>query len=123
MPFEITASSDYILTRIFGAVTPADLHALAEEMAAVEARHPAANRLTDLTGVESFNFDFTAVSALAERRRRVEFPAPLKLAIVAVKPVAVGFTRMFQTLNDNPQVEIRIVSSRDEAERWFSRRS
>lgn len=120
MPFEITVATGCILTRLFGAVTPADLSALAEQMAAIETRHPAANRLTDLTAVDSFDFDFTAVSALADRRRGLEFPAPLKSAIVAVKPVAIGFTRMFQTLNDNPQVEIRIVSSREEAEAWFA---
>lgn len=120
MPFEITTTGDYILTRVFGVVTPADLEAIGEAMSAIEARHPAANRLTDLTAVESFDFDFTAVSALADTRRSREFAVPCKSAIVAVKPVAIGFSRMFQTLNDNPRVDIRIVSSREEAEAWFA---
>lgn len=120
MPFEIATPGSYILTTGYGVVTAADLRALADAAEDVEARFGAANRLSDLTAIESFDFDFTAVSALADRRRVVRFEVPVKSAIVAVKPVAIGFARMFQTLNDNPQVDIRIVSSRAEAEAWFA---
>jgi hypothetical protein len=51
MPFEISAPADYIMARFFGAVTPADLQALAEQTNVMEARHPVPNRLTDLTGI------------------------------------------------------------------------
>jgi hypothetical protein len=120
LPFEITTPGNYILTRGYGVVTAEDLRALADQAEAAEARHQTANRLSDLTAVESFDFDFTAVSALADRRRALRHDAPIKSAIIAVKPVAIGFARMFQTLNDNPQVEIRIVASRAEAETWFA---
>jgi hypothetical protein len=120
MPFEISAPADYIMARFFGAVTPADLQALAEQTNVMEARHPVPNRLTDLTAVERFDFDFIAVSALADKRRVVRFPTPIRSAIIAVAPVAIGFSRMFQTLNDNPQIEIRIVSSYEEARAWFA---
>ena len=119
MPVEMSAGADYIMARFFGAVSPADLQALADQTHTIEARHQVPNRLTDLTAVERFEFDFTAVSALADRRRAVRFQAPIRSAIIAVAPVAIGFSRMFQTLNDNPQIEIRIVSSREEAEVWF----
>jgi hypothetical protein len=119
MPLEMSAGADYIMARFFGAVSPADLQALADQTHTMEERLQVPNRLTDLTAVERFEFDFTAVSALAERRRAVRFQAPIRSAIIAVAPVAIGFSRMFQTLNDNPQIEIRIVSSREEAEVWF----
>src|SRR5688572_1607807 len=120
MPFEISAPAGYIMARFFGAVTPADLQALAEQTDMMEARHQVPNRLTDLTAVESFDFDFIAVSALADKRRVVRFPTPIRSAIIAVAPVAIGFSRMYQTLNDNPQIEIRIVSSPEEARAWFA---
>lgn len=120
MPFEISTPGNYILTRGYGIITAADLIAIANDVEPVEARHQTANRLTDLTAVEHFDFDFTAVSALADRRRALRHSTPIRSAIVAVKPVAIGFARMFQTLNDNPQVEIRIVSTREEAQAWFN---
>lgn len=120
MPFEITTRDNYILTRAYGVVTAADVVTVADRAEEVEARFPTSNRLSDLTDVENFDFDFTAVSALASRRRGLRFDVPVKSAIIALKPVAIGFARMFQTLNDNPKVEIRILSSREEAEAWFA---
>ena len=44
---------------------------------------------------------------------------PIRSALVASKPVQFGFARMFQMLNDNPRVQIRIFGSLEEAHQWL----
>jgi hypothetical protein len=51
-----------------------------------------------------------------ERRRTQRFANSIKSAVVASRPVQVGFARMYQTLNTNPQVEIQIFAALAEAE-------
>lgn len=122
MPYEITTEGDYIFTRItrmFGVLTAGEM-TLASDAERIEQQYPAKSRVTDLTSVDTFNVDFNAVFALAERRRGRQFTTSINSAIIAVKPIEIGFARMYQTLNDNPQIEIRIVSSLAEAEAWFA---
>jgi len=59
------------------------------------------------------------VNALAERRRTVALQHPIRSAIVAPTPVSFGFARMFQTLNDHPQIAISIFSTVEAAEAWL----
>jgi len=44
----------------------------------------------------------------------------IKSAIVANNPSQFGFARMFQTLNDNPQIEIRIFPAAESAMEWLT---
>jgi hypothetical protein len=43
----------------------------------------------------------------------------VKSAIVAPMPVQVGFARMFQILNDHPQIEVQLFATLAEAEAWL----
>ena len=57
--------------------------------------------------------------ALALKRAQRPIPSPIRSALVASKPVQFGFARMFQMLNDNPRIQIRIFSGLEEAEQWL----
>jgi hypothetical protein len=39
---------------------------------------------------------------------------------VALTQVQYGFARMFQTLNDNPRIEIEIFGDCESAQRWLN---
>jgi hypothetical protein len=120
VPYEMDPDGAYIVTRFYGVLTAADLLAMAREAEVIEAVYIDRDRLTDLTAVEHFDIDFEATYALAELRRKRTFGTTVRSAIIAIEPIAFGSARMFQTLNDNPQIEIRIVASRAEAEEWFA---
>lgn len=121
MPFEITYQGDFLLVRLFGVVTRQDLVRGAEEMEVVEDSLPTAmNRATDITPVQTFEVDFPTLLAVAERRRARKFRNPIKSALIARQPIEIAFARMFQTLNDHPQIEIRVVQSLQEAKDWFA---
>jgi hypothetical protein len=63
---------------------------------------------------------YPEISALAAKRRQLRFPNPLKSAIIARNPQHLGYARMFQILNDNPQITIRIFSDETSASRWIA---
>jgi len=53
------------------------------------------------------------------KRAQRLIPAPIRSALVADKPIQFGFARMFQMLNDNPRVQIRIFGNLEEAQQWL----
>lgn len=121
MPFEITNQGAYFLARLFGVLTSQDLERFAEEAEVVENSLPVAmNRVTDITSVEAFDIDYFDVLALAARRRVRLFSKPVKSALIAQQPIEIGFSRMFQSLNDNPQIEVRVLKTLDQAIDWFA---
>jgi hypothetical protein len=124
MPFEITTQGGIFRARLFGVVTGEDLVRFAAEIGTLEDAAPETmDRVTDITETESFDINYSDVLALAIQRRARRFDRPVRSALVARQPVAVGFARMFQTLNDNPQIEIRIVESAEAALAWLAGRA
>ena len=121
MPFEIEEHDDCLVLRLLGVLTSEDvLRAAAEVQRLEEGPLKAKNRITDLTSLEDFEIGFAEVWKVAQRRSQLTFAAPIKSAIIARRPIHVGFARMFQTLLDNPQIEVRIVDSLEEARNWFA---
>lgn len=121
MPIEITEKGTYFLARWYGVITAGDLVRLASEAETLENALPEPlDRIADISEVSSFEIGYPELSALAERRRARKFSHSVKSAIIATSPVQVGLARMFQTLNDNPQIEIRVLRSVEEALNWFT---
>jgi len=121
MPYELTVQGDHYFLRFVDAMTQADLERLPDEVKALEDSLPEdLDRITDITAVESFEIGFPDMHAIAARRRARTFRNPVRSALVVRDPVAVGFARMFQTLNDNPQIEIRIVPPLEAARAWIA---
>jgi hypothetical protein len=121
VPYQITQEPDFYRLVFFDDITPHDLRVLVDVLAGLEASLPIAlNRLTDLSLVAGDKLTYADVLAFAEERRAQRLANPVKSAIVAPRPVNVGFARMFQILNDNPQIEIQIFPSREAAEAWLT---
>ncbi|HET9235019.1 MAG TPA: hypothetical protein VFP10_12835 [Candidatus Eisenbacteria bacterium] len=77
------------------------------------------HRIADLRPVERLEIDFIGVLALADARRSRRFENPFKTAIIAPDQARFGFARMFQTLNDHPQMVIAIFGEEAEAVNWL----
>ena len=118
MPFEIRDEGGFYFARLFGVLDQEDLNAVTAEIERLEDA-VTKDRLTDLTALERIDVGFEEVFALALHRAQRPIPAPIKSALVALKPVHFGFARMFQMLNDNPRIQIRIFGSLEEAEQWL----
>ncbi len=122
MPFEIRDEGRLYFVRLSGVLDRADLNAVTSEIERLEDEEPAKDRVTDFTAVDRIDVGFEEVFALAMRRAQRSVTAPVRSALVARKPVHFGFARMFQMLNDNPRIQIRIFGAADEAAEWLNER-
>jgi hypothetical protein len=121
MPFELTTPGAILFARVFGVFTAPELNHLADEAEIVEASQPIAlDRITDLTAVERFEVGFQEIFYFAIRRSAQQFSRVVKSAIIVQDPVQFGFARMYEILNKNPQIRIRILRSVTEANGWFA---
>jgi hypothetical protein len=119
MPFEISDEGNFHSARLFGVLDRADLNVLIEEVERLEDQGLLADRLTDLTALDRIDVGFEEVFALAMKRGERKVLTPIRSALVANRPVQFGFARMFQMLNDNPRIQIRIFGNLEEAQRWL----
>jgi hypothetical protein len=124
MAFEILDEGAFISVRLFGVLTSKDFEAGATRLERIERESSTPkNRVTDLTGIERIDLGFQEVFELAERRTRRPMGGRVKSAVIARSPLHFGFARMFQMLNNNPEIEIRIVDSMEAALDWFSNKN
>lgn len=117
-------TTDPALLRIefFENITPGDLHDLTREMRAYEATLLAIpDRLVDLSATEARQVTAHDLLLLTQIRRAQVFPNGFRTAIVAPSDASLGFARMFQILNDHPQIEIGVFRETAEAMRWLGR--
>jgi hypothetical protein len=123
MPFELTTPGAVLFARVFGVFTAPELNDLATEAEIAEASHPVSlDRITDLTAVERFEVGFREVYDFAIRRSAQRFSRVVKSAIVVQEPVQLGIASVYEALNENPQIQIRILRSVTEAKEWFADR-
>jgi len=120
MPYTLKVENHVLRLTLTGRVTGSDLMRAAAEARNYEENVPVVpHRITDLDGAE-LAIHYADVSALAGKRRELRFPNPFKSAIIARNPQQLGYARMFQTLNDNPQITIRIFSDELSASQWIA---
>jgi len=111
-----------ISTVLSGTVNVEDLINNARELASIEAEEgPSRHRISDITMMTGGNIDFAAMERFVALRKKAKLRNPVKSAIVAKSPLQIGLARMFQTLNDHPQIEIHIFNTREEALEWIEK--
>jgi len=123
MPIQVYFDAETMRIDFSGHVTREELFRGLREIETVESA-PAVtpHRITDLSAMAVSDNSFPEVLALAEHRKRRQFPNAFKAAIVASRPANVGIARMFQTLNDHPQITIRIFPDLAAAQAWIAER-
>jgi hypothetical protein len=117
MPYTITMESTFLRIVLYGAVTRQDLHALADELAAIEvSRAVTPHRLFDLSVMTEPHLTYPLARSLVERRKAQPVATPIKSALVAPRPIHYGLAWMFQTLNEQPDIATEIFSTVKAAE-------
>lgn len=119
MPITFHWSEKFAAIRFSGVLTPAEFRAGLTSFTAREATlNPVPDRFADLTGLTKFEVNFLDIEQFAKARKSTKFPNPFKSAIIAPSEVQFGYARMFQTLNDHPQIDVRVFRNRMEACQW-----
>lgn len=121
MPIDFEFKDSIFWIRFSGTVSGGDLMDIVsafEKMEGEQAVTP--HRISDLSEVTEMKVGFEDILALASQRRTKHFPNSFKSAIVACNEAQTGFARMFQTLNTNPRITIRIFPDAQSALAWIA---
>jgi hypothetical protein len=121
MAFAAEMVGGYIRIRLYDTLTDADLRGLAEAVIAIEAtQQTTPSRIADMTGLTRFDVGFNGVDALASRRREIRVVGTSRTALLVGNEMQFGVARMYQTLNDHPQITTEIFRDADAALRWLA---
>jgi len=121
MPLELKIENNIIHVMLQGRVNSADLERLGDVVEKAEAEHEVPpNRIIDFSSAEGIDLPSSALEALAERRRNASPRNPVKSAIVAPSALPYGLSRMYQTLAENPKINLQIFTDRNLALQWLS---
>jgi hypothetical protein len=124
MVYQVRGEPQFIRIRFFGKVTRSELLAALDEMEVLEASAATMpHRLTDLTDVELSEVKAVDIHAAAEKRSRRRFANRFRSAVVAPQPVQFGYARMFQVLNQHPDISIQIFADIATATAWLASES
>lgn len=120
MACNFTDRGDVLFIQCHGALTLDDLLACVQQCEQFDAaRNDTALHLIDFTAVQQFEIGFNEMSIVTARCNSQPCRNPIRCAVIAQRPLAVGFARMFELLTNHPRVEIRVMRSCDEALAWL----
>jgi hypothetical protein len=120
MDCEITFEGELLVIRLRGVIQDKDLLELLRLVGEAESRTPVtADRLTDLSELTDLQLSFAGMNETVRLRTAMRFPNSFKSAIVAPRQAQFGFARMFQTLNDHPQIDIMVFREMASAREWL----
>ncbi len=121
MAYLVSYDGALVLVQFSGTLTREDLERVGDEIIAIEqggANTP--HRLTDFRRITETAVGYPEMSVLAERSRARPLGAHIRSALVVEQPVQMGFARMFQILNEHPQVTVRIFDDEMAARVWIA---
>jgi hypothetical protein len=120
VPITIQRSGDLFEITFTGKITSTDLFRGARELAELEANEavtPA--RLIDLSGVTELDLDFGSMQQFADARKQSQLKNPTRSGVFAPQPLQFGFARMYQSIQENPQLDVQVFHTRTEALAWL----
>jgi hypothetical protein len=109
-----------LVITISGTVDPGDLLAIGDALMEIEMGGTyTPHRLVDMREIDDATIGYQEVAKLVDRSRTRPLQAKLRSALLVAQPIQVGFARMFQILNDHPQVTVRIFEDEPLARAWL----
>jgi hypothetical protein len=76
-------------------------------------------RVVDMRSVKIFHADFLAMEDFTSRRKKRQFPGPIKSAIIAQDDLHIGYARMYQNFIDHPQITVEVFRDEVAAIAWL----
>jgi hypothetical protein len=120
MAISLLESDTYWIVRLEGEITGQQLLEAACQIGEREAALPVTySRLVDLSRATAVNLNFSVLAELSKVRELAKLKNPIKSAIWASNPVQYGFARMYQTLSQNPNLEVQVFNDLESADAWL----
>ena len=120
MPFNIEFDNGITRTTLHGVIVPDDVASILEQTFQYEANTgDVVKRLTLFGEVSDFQVKFTTLFPISVIRRNQILGKEVRSAFVASNPTEFGFTRMWQSLVEGPNLRCQIFETLEEAELWL----
>ena len=122
MPYELSDETGILIIAMSGTLTRADLDALATDIITLErdGTHTP-SRVADMRDLTDIAIGFPEMARFAEITRNRPLERPVRTGIVVANTLQRGFARMFQILNEHPQVTVAIFDDPVAARAWAGR--
>jgi hypothetical protein len=121
MAYRLSYDGPLLLIHLSGTLTRSDLEAIGDDVLALEQGGTnAPPRLTDLREITDAAIGYAEMSQLADRSRTRPLATRVRSALLVAQPLQLGFARMFQILNEHPNVTMQIFEDERAARAWVS---
>ena len=101
-------------------ISNSDFRLINEEINLIEEKYSVVpNFIVDIRNVKTLKGDYHSIQKLAAQRRDKKFSNNILEAILVANDFQMGFARMYQTFNDNPQLTIQIFKDEAKAIEWI----
>ena len=121
MPFRIKVNAPLIHVEWYGELVAADLPQMFAEMKRVAGPLRCPPRvLVTRDGVTAVTYESANAIAHWDRRTHLPMPGRVKSATVADRPLTLGVARMFMAINENPNLDMRVFPTLEDAMAWLN---
>jgi hypothetical protein len=121
MPYLITREDNLLRITLTGAFTRTDLLELSKAVEQFESDFGfTPHRLTDVSEATGPSIKYADILEIVRRFKKRTLANPIKSAVVAPGILQYGFARMYQTLNDHPQVTVGVFRDLPSALLWVA---
>lgn len=121
MPYTITPNDAFTHVAWHGVMEVLDLENIAKELAMLGQRlgrvPPVLHTFDQVTEV---HMEPIIAYRQALRRNEMHVPNRVKAATVATSPTVFAYARLFEELNRNPMIEMRVFDAREPAVAWLA---
>ena len=120
MPFRTEIKPEFVLIEWYGVLSNQDLMALGMELPRIGMElQKVPNVLHTFEKVEDSKLQFEAMHAHGRALARIKLPNRSRTASVCTSPLAFGMARMMQSLNHNPDLQMEVFNTMEEALAWL----
>jgi hypothetical protein len=121
MPFTVEKSTQLIRVTYTGTLDNKDIAGVLQDSLTMDGSElNLINRLEDMRNLRGIKIGFDDLMDFTKNLRVIQLPRVVKSAILTGNPLQYGIARMFQTILEHPQMDIKVFSHEEEALRWIS---
>ncbi|MCX6121517.1 MAG: STAS/SEC14 domain-containing protein [Ignavibacteriales bacterium] len=120
MSYSIDASTKFIRVTYSGTLDNNDIQGVLKDSLIVGRNElNLINRIEDMRELHGIKIGFDELMDFAENLRTIQLPQIVKTAILTGNSLQYGIARMFQSILEHQQMEIKIFSNEEEAYNWL----
>jgi hypothetical protein len=122
MSYSIETNTKFVRVTYSETLNVNDIHGVLRDALIIDGKElKLINRIEDMRKLDGINIGFNELRGFTDNLRTIQLTRIVKSAILTGNSLQYGIARMFQTILEHPQMDIKIFSHEEEAVNWLSR--